>query len=161
MLTSQETTTARAEHIRLELENDELEPHSSERPPSSGEIEQSTKSWRAPSIMLASLAIGLGLALAHHFICLSLNNKRVADAWTSQAWIFRLSTALAFLVKVAFATSVGTAYVQYQWLRLRQNNFRTDQIDALTGVLGSLFSFLTSTIWLKHPVLTFMALVSW
>lgn len=161
MPTSQEAMTARDEHTRLEQEIDELEPRNSGESPHLGETKESAKSWRAPGIMLASLAMGLGLAVAHHFMCSSLNNKRVADVRISQAWIFRFGTAMAFLVKVAFATSVGTAYVQHQWLRLRQNNFRTGEIDALTSALGSLLSFLTSTIWFRHPVLTFMAFVSW
>jgi hypothetical protein len=111
--------------------------------------------------MLVSLTIGLGLAFAHHFMCRKLENRHVADVSMSQAWVFRFSTALAFLVKVAFATSIGTAYVQHQWLRLRQQTFRTNEINAMTSVLGSLFSFWTSTVWLKHPVLLLMALMSW
>jgi len=110
---------------------------------------------------LLALLTGLGFALAHHFMGVSLDNKPVAEVGISQAWISRFSTALAFLVKLALATSVGAAYTQHQWQRLREQDFRTSDIDALTSVLVNAFSFLGSTVWLKHPVLALMALVSW
>ena len=122
----------------------------------------STKvSWRAPTTILLALLTGLGFALAHHFMGASLNNRPVEQVDISQAWVSRFSTALAFLVKLALATSVGAAYTQHQWQRLRQQDFRTSEIDALTSVLANAFSFLSSTVWLKHPVLALMALVSW
>jgi hypothetical protein len=123
---------------------------------------RSTKvSWRAPITILLALLTGLGFALAHHFMGVSLNNKPVDRVVVSQAWISRFSTALAFLVKLALATSVGAAYTQHQWQRLRQQDFRTSDIDALTSVLANAFSFLSSTVWFKQPVLAVMALVSW
>ena len=102
-------------------------------------------SWRAPTTILLALFVGLGFALAHHFMGLSLNNKPVEQVELSQAWVSRFSTALAFLVKLALATSVGAAYTQHQWQRLRQQDFRTSEIDALTSVLANAFSFLSST----------------
>lgn len=126
------------------------------------ESTHSTKvSWRAPATILLALLIGLGVALAHHSMGLSLNNQPVSQVNISQAWISRFSTALAFLVKLALATSVGAAYTQRQWQRLHEQSFRTSEVDALTSVLANAFSFLSSTVWLKHPVLALMALVSW
>lgn len=118
-------------------------------------------SWRAPTTILLALLTGLGFALAHHFMGLSLINKPVAQVDISQAWISRFSTALAFLVKLALATSVGAAYTQHQWQRLHQQDFRTSEIDALTSVLANAFSFLSSAVWIKQPLLALMALVSW
>lgn len=118
-------------------------------------------SWRAPTTMLIALFLGLGLALAHHFMGVSLNGKPIARVGIAQAWIFRFGTALAFLVKLALATSVGAAYTQHQWQRLREQSFRISEVDALTSVLANAFNFLSSTIWLKHPVLALMALISW
>jgi len=100
-------------------------------------------SWRAPTTILLALLTGLGFALAHHFMGVSLDNKPVAEVGISQAWISRFSTALAFLVKLALATSVGAAYTQHQWQRLREQDFRTSDIDALTSVLVNAFSFLS------------------
>jgi hypothetical protein len=139
-----------------------LKPPNASLPWQAPEPGRSSKaSWRAPATILFALLIGLGFALAHHFMGLSLNNKPVAQVDISQAWISRFSTALAFLVKLALATSVGAAYTQRQWQRLRQQNLRTSEIDALTSVLANAFSFLSSTVWARHPLLALMALVSW
>jgi hypothetical protein len=121
----------------------------------------SKKSWRAPLIILLALVAGIGFALAHHLLGKHLNGKPIDDIQVPQAWISRISTALAFAVKVALAISVGTAYVQHQWLRFHKQSFKTDDVDALTSVLGSALSFTGSAIWLRHPLLTLMALVSW
>jgi hypothetical protein len=160
MLKSPTTSAGRGQYSRFEPNDDSTQHTIGNQKDRDGRL-RDNKSWRAPTFMLVSLTVGLGLALAHHFMCRRLHNRHVADVSMSQAWVFRFSTALAFLVKVAFATSIGTAYVQHQWLRLRQQTFKTDEIDAMTSILGSLFSFLTSAVWLKHPVLLLMALVSW
>lgn len=123
--------------------------------------DSANRSWRAPVTIILALVVGLGIALAHHAMGLSLHNRPVDNVGVSQAWIFRFATALAFLVKVAFATGVGNAYVQHQWLRLRQQPFRTNEVDALTSVLGSIFGFISSTVWFKHPILALMALITW
>lgn len=120
-----------------------------------------SKSWRAPATILIALLTGLVLSLAHHFMGSYLHNKPVANLTISQAWTSRFGTALAFAVKIALATSVGVAYTQHQWLRPRQRTFRTEEVDALTSVLSNVFSFMSSTVWLRHPTLAAMALVSW
>lgn len=130
-------------------------------PSTQSHVPVSKKSWRAPLIILLALVAGSGFALAHHLMGKHLNGKPVNDILVPQAWISRISTGLAFAVKVALAISVGTAYVQHQWLRFREQSFKTVHVDALTSVLGSALSFMSSAIWLRHPLLTLMALVSW
>jgi hypothetical protein len=129
--------------------------------PSHNHLPLSAKSWRAPLVILFALLAGLGFAIAHHLLGERLDGRPVADIPVSQAWVSRISTALAFSVKVALAVSVGTAYVQHQWLRFHEQSFKTKDVDALTGVLGNALSFIGSPIWLRHPLLTLMALISW
>lgn len=119
------------------------------------------KSWRAPLIILLALVAGLLFALAHHVMGKRLNGKPVDDISVPQAWISRISTALAFAVKVMLAISVGTAYVQHQWLKFHRQSFMTEDVDSLTSVLGNALSFTGSVVWLRHPLLTVMALISW
>jgi len=121
----------------------------------------SKKSWRAPLIILLALVAGLLFALAHHVMGKRLNGKPVDDISVPQAWISRISTALAFAVKVTLAISVGTAYVQHQWLIFQRQSFMTEDVDALTSVLGNALSFTGSVVWFRHPLLTLMALISW
>lgn len=100
------------------------------------------KSWRAPATILFAFALGLGVAVAHHLMGLSLDKRPVDQVPVSQGWIARFSSALAFLVKMALATAVGTAYIQHQRLRFREQSFETRAVDILTSVLGNAFSFL-------------------
>lgn len=129
--------------------------------PPSHHSPESKKSWRAPLVILLALLAGTGCALAHHLMGSHLNGTPVADAPISQAWISRISTALAFSVKVALAVSVGTVYVQHQWLRIHSQSLKTKDVDALTSVLGNPLSFTSSIIWLRHPLLILIALISW
>jgi hypothetical protein len=111
--------------------------------------------------MLCALVLGLAIALAQHFTYAHLDQKPVLSVQVSQAWVSRISTGLAFLVKPALTTCVGAAYVQYQWFRLRQDSFKVEDIDRLTGALGDLLCLFGSSVWYHYPTLTLMALISW
>lgn len=89
-----------------------------------------------------------------------LAGRPVDDLTVSQAWIFRFSAALAFLVKTALAIAVGTAYVQQQWLRFQRATFILTDVDALTGVLGNAPNFFGTAVWFTNPKLVIIALVS-
>lgn len=129
--------------------------------PASGTKSSGGRNWRAPAFILSTLAAGLALALGHHYMGVKLNNTPVEDVAVSQAWIFRFSTALAFLVKTTLAIAIGTAYVQQQWLRFHQDTFSLADVDALTSILGNVFSFFDSKIWLRNLKLTGIAIVLW
>lgn len=119
------------------------------------------RSWRALLMITIAFTAGLGCAISHHFMGVRLHLRPVESISLSQAWISRFSTALAFLVKTALVISIGAAYTQRQWRGFSQQSFKTSDVDALTGVLGNIFNFFSSTIWFRHPVLTIVALVSW
>lgn len=120
-----------------------------------------TRSWRAPITILTAFVAGLGLALCHHFIGWYLDGKVVTSVSVSQGWVFRISTALAFLVKMTLAISIASAFAQFQWLQLRKRDIQVREVDALTTVLGNVFSFLQGAVWVRHPLLAVIALVSW
>lgn len=154
------TSKSRGEYFRFSARDDDARQKTLPFAEPDG-IKENCKSWRAPLFMFTSLTIGMGIALAHHFMCWSLDARAIGDIVVSQAWIFRISTALAFLVKIALAIGVGTAYIQHQWLLLRQKGFKTVEVDSMTSVLGNVFSFFSSAVWFSHPLLALMALVSW
>jgi uncharacterized membrane protein len=153
--------SSRDEYRRVSPSAQALKPSVTWEPARSRHERSMTTSWRAPVTILIALLVGLGVALAHHFMGTSLNGQPVMKVNISQAWISRFGTALAFVVKLALATSVGAAYTQHQWQRFHEQSFRTSEVDALTSVLANAFSFLSSTVWLRHPVLALMALISW
>lgn len=95
--------------------------------------------------MLVALAAGVVVAFAHHLTNAHLNGKPVDETKLPQAWISRIGTALAFLVKLAFAVSVGVAFTR-QWLRFHHQSFKLREVDAVTSILGNAFSFFDGTV---------------
>ncbi|KXG45552.1 uncharacterized protein PGRI_033190 [Penicillium griseofulvum] len=69
--------------------------------------------WPVPATMFGLILVGIIIGIGHHLCYNYLNGKPVANY--SQAWILRVATGAAFLVKVIFAISVGIA------LSLRSN----------------------------------------
>ncbi|KAF2019622.1 hypothetical protein BU24DRAFT_448077 [Aaosphaeria arxii CBS 175.79] len=146
---------------REQASTETLEPSMSWTPVNPGRDRSTKVSLRAPATILIPLLAGLGIALGHHFMGTELDGRPVFSAALSQAWISRFGIALAILVKLTLATSVGASYTQRQWQRFREHSFRMSEIDAMTSVLANAFSFLSSTVWARHPMLAVMAMVSW
>lgn len=119
------------------------------------------KGRKAPLVILVALVAGVSIASVHHLINTALDTRPVESIPVTQAWIARFGTALAFLVKMSFCTSIGAAYVQYQWLCLERQEFRTKDIDILTGLLGSPINLIDKTLWLQRTCLAMIALVFW
>ena len=112
-------------------------------------------------MIICMLLIGLGVAIAHHSMNVRLDKMPIDDVAVSQAWISRFSTALAFLAKLSFTTSIGASFVQHQWLRFHQQSFKVEEVDAVTSVLSDLSSLFRSPVWFRHPILALTALASW
>lgn len=120
------------------------------------------RSARAPLFMSIGILCGILASTAHHMLNSHLHGRPVAQFdQTTQAWFSRIGVGLAFSVKVAFVVSVGIAYVQYLWLRIRQASYRIKDIDDLMNGLGDVFAFTNIKAWLRNPLLVIMALISW
>ena len=118
------------------------------------------KSWKALYLMLAGLLAGLVFALAHHFLYQRLAGVAVADVLISQSWTFRLGNLFAFAVKLCFSMTIGTAFVQLQWLELRQRSLSVEDLDALSAIFGNILTF-AEGVWLRFPSLTILAILYW
>lgn len=110
--------------------------------------------------MMGSLLAGLALVVTQCIVYWYLSGKTVSST-IPQAWASRVGTALAFLVKLLFATAAGTAYVQRQWLALSATSWEVRQIDSLTGILGNVLLFRDVKLWFKHPLLLCLATITW
>ena len=119
------------------------------------------RSWRAPIIMTSTLLAGLIVAIAHHLMNHFINGRPVDNVSLPQAWVTRFATAFAFLVQVLFAITTGTSFVQRQWMTFALRPFEIEEIDSLTGGLGNLFNLFFNSVWLKNPILTIVAIVTW
>ncbi|KAJ9641775.1 hypothetical protein H2201_003836 [Coniosporium apollinis] len=116
--------------------------------------------WRAPTIMFGSLVAGTALAIGHHFFYFGFDGMRV-DKAMSQQWTNRYGTVFAFLVKMFLAIATGAAYVQQQWSIFQSQPIRIDRADSMFGILGDATLFFSTRLWLKNPLLTLPALVTW
>ena len=120
----------------------------------------SIRKWRAPLVIVSGLLAGLGLALAHHFFYLRLNGVLVDNFIVSQSWTFRLGNLFAFLVRLSFGISITTAFVQWQWFKVRQQAIKVKDFDDVSGIFGNILNF-KSGIWLRFPILTLLAIIFW
>lgn len=116
--------------------------------------------WQSPAIMYGSLLAGLALSVGHYAFYAHLNNMLVAST-LSQTWVNRIGTAFAFLVKLCFVIAASTAYAQRQWLVMGRSTLKIGQIDSMTGVLNNIFNLFDGFLWLRHPVLGTIAIVTW
>lgn len=111
--------------------------------------------------MLAAFIAGIAFAVGHHFFYLSLDGTIVDHATFDQQINVGVGTAFAFLVRSFLVLAVGTAFVQVLWGTLLNKQVTISRIDSATQLLTSLWDlFNLKTIW-QHPVLGFLAIVSW
>lgn len=139
----------------------QISEHVSDRTDSRCRPPRRKQDWRAPIVMLSTFFAGLGVALAQHFTYNALDMKPVLSLSVSQAWISRIGTGLAFLVKLFLTICVGAAFVQHQWMQFHDKSFRVGEIDTVTSALANIFYLFKSTVLYRHPALLLMALASW
>jgi hypothetical protein len=116
--------------------------------------------WRVPAVMLGSLLTGIAGAVSHHFFYSHYDNRPVRDG-TEQKCLSNGGTAFAFLVKMFLAIATSSAYVQQFWLSLKEKPYRLDRVDRLYSVLKDVTVFCDLGLWLRSPVLTTLAVVTW
>jgi hypothetical protein len=119
--------------------------------------------WKVPTLMLANLLLGIGVALAHHFFYQRLNGRATDGSETtfSQAVNTGIGTALAFLFKSFLVLATATAYAQLFWHQLKSRDVVIREIDSLSTSLTSIVDFVQPRLWLHHPILLGIAAVAW
>ncbi|EXJ86860.1 hypothetical protein A1O3_03814 [Capronia epimyces CBS 606.96] len=117
--------------------------------------------WRAPTTMLATFATGAAFAVGHHFFYQSLHGTPVEMTNFDQQINFGIGTSFTFLVRSFLTMAVGTAFVQVLWRELLSEQIAVSRIDSMTQLLTSIFDLLNmKTLW-QHPVLAYLAIISW
>lgn len=111
-------------------------------------------------VMLGSFLLGILLALTHHLFYQYLSGKDIGNT-ISQRWVNRIGTGLAFLVKMFLVIASSTAYVQRQWLSFHNKALKVSHIDVLSGILGNATKFSHFQLWLMHPWLLLIAIITW
>ena len=114
----------------------------------------------APIIMIASLILGVGFALGHHFFYNSRDSTSVGNT-TQQEWYIRVGTYLAYLVTFTLGVAIATAYTQQFWYSLRSRSVTVEEVDSLFAFLVNVTPFLDIRLWRGNFILVFMAAIKW
>ncbi|KAL4747546.1 hypothetical protein BDW72DRAFT_182551 [Aspergillus terricola var. indicus] len=116
--------------------------------------------WRCPTLMIGLVTCGAMLSVGHHFYYRSFDETLV-DSRNQQAWVIRIGTGFAFLVKSCLVSAVGVAAVQETWATLRRKSVKLSGIDSMFAVLNSPLAFFTNDLWMYAKTLTALAIISW
>ena len=114
----------------------------------------------APIIMIASLVLGVGFALGHHFFYNSRDNTSVGNT-TQQEWYIRVGTYFAYLVTFTLGVAIATAYTQQFWFSLRSRSVTVEEVDSLFAFLVNVTPFLDIRLWRGNFMLVLMAAIKW
>lgn len=117
--------------------------------------------WKTPSTIILAFFAAVCLAAGHHCFYQSLDGALVHQAAFSQQFNVGIGTAFAFLVRALLVVSIGTTYWQIFWRTLRRNTLAVGKIDTLFGLLHNVIHFLKVSTLYRHPLLVFIALLSW
>lgn len=115
--------------------------------------------WRIPTVMFGLLLVGILIGIGHHLCYSFLDGKPVARY--SQGWILRVATGAAFVVKAAFAISVGVAISQFQWYTFRRRSFKIGALDKVFTLQSNLLSFVSKDLIVGAPLILVMAALTW
>lgn len=133
----------------------------------SGHVSQNTQvtttwqlHWKAPALILGLLAIGIALALGHHFYYQSLSGAIVSSE-TRQQWALRFGTAFAFLTQSCLVASAGVAYTQRVWVAVKRSPFRLRTLDNVFSLQTTLWSFFSWEVLCKAKVLYLLGICIW
>ena len=115
---------------------------------------------KAPIVMVASLVLGVGFALAHHSFYNSRDGTSVVDT-IQQEWYIRVGTYFAYLVTFALGVAIATAYTQQFWYSVRARSVTVEEVDSLFVFLVNVMPFLDIRLWRGNLMLVFIAAIKW
>lgn len=112
--------------------------------------------WKGPSLLVASLVIGVGAATAHHFLYSHYDGKPALP--TDQERLHFGGLALARIVSMLLTLAAGIAFRQWIWRLLRRKSLPIGSIDTLSVLDSSMFELVTG--WKTWPLATFAMLLA-
>jgi hypothetical protein len=122
--------------------------------------------------MVVALMAGVGFALGHHFFYRSLAGTSATDTYLSllgvktstQQLNIAIGTALAYLAKTCFLLAISIVYVQAFWRaagKVAKKQMKLRHLDAVYSGLDDITAFFAVSIWARHPILLFIAVIAW
>ncbi|TID19917.1 hypothetical protein E6O75_ATG07377 [Venturia nashicola] len=129
--------------------------------------------WKTPSLILAGIFAGVGLAIGHHAFYNSLHGAEPSTEiyhlkglnLSKQQANIAIGTAFAFLIRACLLLSLSTAYVQVFWKALTSSSANTTHqlgnLDTAFSALNSLLALVNFSAWRSYPLLLLLATTSW
>lgn len=111
------------------------------------------------NLMFGLLLWGVLLAVGHHVVYQFLDGKLVASY--SQAWIIRIATGVALLIKASWSIAVGVALQQTLWYTFRRYFVKIGSVDKLLTMEYNLLGFLSFDALKTAPTAVMLAVVMW
>ncbi|KAI0044310.1 hypothetical protein FA95DRAFT_1562370 [Auriscalpium vulgare] len=108
--------------------------------------------------LLASIAAALG----HHFFNSWVDGKQTAELELSQEWVYRATTAFAFLIQTMLASAMSFVLCQLVWFYVQRSFMSVQDIDAVYHIERRVFkpTALPMTA-VRSPLLVFVSFLSY
>jgi len=116
--------------------------------------------WSAPATMIPGLLVGMGLAVGHHFFYWSLDGTKAGDI-ERQQWSLQVGSFFATAFGTVIRLTVGTAYLQYLWLRLKSSTITLKSLDQAFEAMTDIRVLFNYTLGSLLPGAYFTILVFW
>ena len=161
---SQERPTGAIEQqVRQSIEGDSASSSDAfvqtETPSRSRAPRSSPGLWWPSAFMIALTALGIGIALAHHFSYQSLDNEPITNF--PQMWATNLGILAALLVRICFTFAIGLAFQEVLWYSLRKRLTKIGSIGKLFSVESNFLGFLSIDAFKTAPLALLIAAVVW
>lgn len=111
--------------------------------------------------MIASLALGIVVAAAHHLFYRSLQGMETDAARFNQNQNVYIGTALAVIVKASFTAALCAAYAQVLWSTFLGDRLEVGHIDSLSTLVVSPASLDDWRLIAHFPGLVVLAILAW
>lgn len=127
--------------------------------------------WNTLTTLTLSLIAGIASAIGRHAFYSSLAGKAVPDS-EYELGIANVSpqqlnvaggTALALVCKAFLILAISTAYVELFWraVAYRRAGTTLECLGVTHSALSDLSSFFHWRVWLRHPLLLYLAALVW
>lgn len=118
--------------------------------------------WKVPTIMAASLIVGVLFALGHHIFYSRLEGRIPDDKDIyRQSTNIAIGTLCSHVVRASSAIAIGVAYWQLFWQTAKSRAISIGALDSLAGVLNGAQNFFDFKAVSSGPYLMTFALLSW
>ncbi|KAI1358753.1 hypothetical protein F5Y08DRAFT_350448 [Xylaria arbuscula] len=116
--------------------------------------------WSAPATMVPGLLVGVGFAIGHHLFYWSLDGTEAGNI-KRQQWSLQIGSFFATAFGTVIRLTVGTAYLQYLWLRLKHTPVSLKGVDHAFQAMTDIRVLLRHSFGSVLPGAYFAVLVFW